>query len=290
MKYFFPLLFTFISNYSLATNLKGYHDFSGGLNCDGAYLKEGTVYLETNVFNPNENLEIGIVDIKGFTVVDSSANASFSMSVVNSKNDTLLLYEDNFSFDLSEKINIIANLQISSIPSLAVYENYSVLIYVKDKSNEKYLTYEIPFKIKHNSFMFVLNDVLTFDHIYVYNETKQEIINNNTLLKDDKYKVLIYGVNNFKEFDQKIYPKLLTHFSDKINFSSFNDPKLNYDLVFDKSELGVSKTIIAENPIMISLDFTELKKHNTKKVLVMIKVVDSKSEAHITVAGKFNLK
>ena len=88
----------------------------------------------------------------------------------------------------------------------------------------------------------------------------------------------------------KIYPKLLTHFSDKINFSSFNDPKLNYDLVLDKSELGVSKTIIAENPIMISLDFTELKKHNTKKVLVMIKVVDSKSEAHITVAGKFNLK
>lgn len=290
MKYFFPLLFTFISNYSLATNLKGHHDFSGGLNCDGLYLKEGNVYLETNVFNPNENLEIGIVDIKGLTVVDSIANTSFLMSVVNSKNDTLLLYENNFSFDLSQKINIIANLQISSIPSLAVYENYSVLIKVTDKSSNKYLTYELPFKIKHNSFMFVFNDELTFDYIYVYNETKEKIINNNTISAEDKYKVLIYGVDNFKEFDQKIYPKLLTYISDQPKLNSFNDPKLNYDVVLDKSELGVSKTIISKNPIVISLNLSELKKHTAEKILVLIKIVDSKSEAHITIAGKFIIK
>lgn len=285
MGYFFNLLLILSTNYCYSVNLNDNSESSSGLNCFGVNFKENNIELKTNVLKTDGDLEIEIVDIKGFTVINGNANAKFTMCVINSQNDTLLTFKKFFLLNPNEKFNLLTNLKISVIPYLVVYEKYTILLKVDDSASEKYLSYSFPFNIKHNSFLKTSSEVLNFRSIYLWNETKKEIIHDNILLKEEKYKLLIYGVENFKELKQKIYPKIFCYFSSK---SAFNKSDIN-NVIVDRSESGVSKNIISENPIIISLDITELEEYPSDAI-IMIKILDSKSDSKINVFGEFIIK
>ena len=285
MKFLLNLTLLFIASYCYSVNTKDNSVSSSGLNCFGVNFKENHIELKTNVLKTDGNLEIEIVDIKGFTVINGNANANFTMCVINSQNDTLLTFKKVFLLDPNKKFNLLTNLKISVIPYLVVYEKYTILLKVDDNASDKYLSCSFPFNIKHNSFLKTSSEVLNFSHIYLWNETKKEIIHDNILFKEEKYKLLIYGVENFKELKEKIYPKIFCYFSSK---SAFNKSDIN-NVIVDKTESGVSKNIISENPIIISLDITPLEEYPSEAI-IMIKILDSKSDSKIKVYGEFIIK
>ena len=189
MGYFFNLLLILSTNYCYSVNLNDNSESSSGLNCFGVNFKENNIELKTNVLKTDGDLEIEIVDIKGFTVINGNANAKFTMCVINSQNDTLLTFKKFFLLNPNEKFNLLTNLKISVIPYLVVYEKYTILLKVDDSASEKYLSYSFPFNIKHNSFLKTSSEVLNFRSIYLWNETKKEIIHDNILLKEEKSNV-----------------------------------------------------------------------------------------------------
>lgn len=215
------LLTTFTAcevNQSTSKNLiTGVSSRGDGLSCEDVIIQVNGETESRNEFVYGENVEFIFSDIYGFQKEDGKDFPGLSMYIVHNEKDTVLAETDLFA-DLTEGVDF-SPLQLTAkfIAKLSFdkEDKYITFIKVWDKKGTGTFSYEFPFVVKENTVLTVKPSELNADNIYLWNETKKQMMVNNTINKNETIILLVEKPTGLKEIDGRVYPQFSIHITDE---------------------------------------------------------------------------
>ncbi len=274
-------------NQSIHTDfLTGATSRGNGISCEHVDIIINEKIETRNTFTFGENVVIYFYQMDGFEQFEGKIFSGLSLTILNSKNDTLVNYLDLLSeneegLDYQDS-SITASFNVISKSE----ENEELKLYIKiwDKKGEGTFDYTLPFYIKQNEFLEVETSGLEFDQVYLWNKTKKIVIVDNILNSEDETQIFFNGIRGFTEKEGMVYPK----FQIEIIDNNENIVISSENLLSKFEQTGIVLADFENNPVFATFSFVDGQIYNPVKMKVMISDINSEKFIKLTTDLEIN--
>jgi hypothetical protein len=142
----------------------------------------------------------------------------------------------------------------------------------------------MPFTIIENKLLNVKSTTIDYTSIYLWNESKSQVVADNKMSAKDKYLLILEGVNRLKAENRKVFPALSAHLTDNKGNAIIASPNLLHNNTTD----GIDAAAFAKNQVFISLTFNKDEFFNPCTLKVVLK--DTKSEHTLNITTELEIE
>ncbi len=255
-----------------------------GLGCDDVSIQINGKTEKRNTFTYGEKVDFVFDGISGFKEENGKVYPEISMVVVKKENQ-IVLSEPNL-LNLTEGTNLSplqlrANL-ITSFP----YQNneeYEVQLTIWDTKGEGKFTYNMPFTVQENKLLKIKSTNISYTSIFIWNKSENKVVSDNKMSKEQKYLLVLEGIDGLKIENEKIFPALSLLLTDAKGNMIISSPNL-----YEKYSNGIDATTFTKGQIPITLTFGDGQIYNPYKLSVQLK--DAKSEYKLDITTELELE
>ena len=187
-----------------------------GIVCDAVLIQiNSKVEKRTNFIN-GEKIEFLFKNVNGLKRKDGNLYPGLSMHVIKNEQDTVLKQLDFFA-NLKNGTDIsILDLKVHFTGSFPSENNETYKVYMKiwDKKGDGTFSYELPFSVEENKLLTINTDKLSYNNIYLWNETKERVITDKNVNVKDKLTLILGGIEGLEIIDNKVFPSFSIELSD----------------------------------------------------------------------------
>lgn len=257
-----------------------------GLSCKAINIKINEVAEKRSTFKVGESVVLAFNGIEGLTRVEGSAFPGISMLILKNGKDTILS-EANLLNDLKSGIDL-AEIQLkASLFTDVPYqndENYTAYVKIWDTKSDKDFSYELPFKVEKNDLLKIEATTITYSNIYLWNNSKKEVVFNKNINKLDSYVLILEGIDGLKATEEKVFPSISIKMTDKDGVEILSNP----NLLSSFEAIGLPAERLQNNKLPVALAFSDGVIYNPCQLEVVIK--DLKSDGQVTIKTELVVK
>lgn len=224
-----------------------------GLDSDPAVMTVNGEPSAVNSFEYGSMVEFSFNNVTGLREVNGRVYPGTSLEVKDGNDSTWYQVDDLFA-DLNgtdlKPLQIHANFKVQ-LPYLNE-EQYTVELKIWDRNSSKSMTFSMPFVVRENELLSVETNELDYTCVFFWDETAQEMVFNNTLDMTHEYVLVTEGVDGLDISDEKVFPGISLHLTDKNGNEILSDD----NLVREKSETGIAPIELKDNQVPVILTFT----------------------------------
>jgi hypothetical protein len=255
----------------------GLETFGKNLSCDKVDIYADDAVLSGNEVYYGQVLKFRFENLKGLKNVNGKIFPGLKMYVLNSKKDTMIVYED-----LYEEYN--GGLALDPFTALAeitvgnpIFSNadYTAHILIWDKKS-KGNTFSSKFKFKPlpNKFNKITEKGVSAKEVYLFSKRTNEVLLKNEIKIMEQVYIYFNGVEGFTEVDNTIFAGASLKAIDGNNKVLMDKS----DLFEEYSESGIDAESFIE---LFSLSFYVIEKNVKNPITVQSKIWDKKSNSYL---------
>lgn len=225
-----------------------------GLSCENISLEVNGKKIKRNTFIFGEKVVFIFDGIEGFKKINSQKYPAMSMKIIKNKKDTVL-YEPNLLKGLTNGTDLNPLQLLATLKATLPYKNqekYSAHIKIWDTKSEGTFTYEFPFEVQKNPLLTIqASSGVTYSNIYLWNETKKQVVTDKKNNLKDLYIVILDGVSGLNAQNENVFPV----FSVKVTDGSDNVVLSNSNVLQAYETKGVNAKTFTDNQITLKINF-----------------------------------
>lgn len=263
----------------------GAYTRGNGITCSESKIMVNNKLSKSNEFVYGEKVEVVLNHVKGLKRIGGKCYPMLSMYVIQNQHDTVLKKLDLLK-SLSEGTDLQSLRLNANFNAVLPYQNnekYTWYVVVSDKKSDKTLLYKLPFTVKENKVLNIVNKGLKYKSVYLWNNVEKSALFTNDVKSEDLHVLIFEGLQGFKEENGKVFPVFsleLTDANDKVILSSPN-------LFGNSDSVGVSIEDV-KNQVYAKITFPEEKLKNPCALKAVIS--DIKSENQIEVNATLSIQ
>lgn len=254
---------------------------------DGLSSDDVTISINERVQNRNEivfgeKLVLGFNNMQGLKRVNGLAFPGMAMFIVKNERDTVLAHKDLLESlqDGTDLEPLLLEASFTANFPAQGNEKYKAFIHIWDKKGEGRIDYEFPFTVSPNKALSVSASGITYSSIYLWDETKKQVIVNNEVDIRNETMLLINDVKGLAEKNNLVFPKLSLDLVDKAGNVVLSNPNILS---------GVEQTGIIEiSQIPVVITFTGEQINNPVKLNAVL--TDMNSDRKLVITGSLVIK
>ena len=255
-----------------------------GLSCKEVNIEVNKIAEKRKTFKAGEAVVLAFNGIEGLTRVKGSTFPGISMLILKNGKDTVLS-EPNLLNELKSGIDLAEiQLKASLFTDLPYQDNetYTAFVKIWDTKSDNSFEYELPFIIEENDLLKINAKDITYSSIYLWNNSKKEMVFNSYLNKVDNYVLMLEEIKGLKAIGGKVFPSISINLTDKDGVKILSDANLlsNFETTgipeesFDKTKLPVALSFsdgVIYNPCTLEVIVSDLK--SDKKMVITTELV-----------------
>ena len=250
-----------------------------GLGCDDISIQINGKKEKRNTFTFGEKVFFVFDGISGFKQENGKVYPEMSMTVLKKENQMVL--SEMSLLNLTEGTNLSPlQLQANLLTNFPHKNNeeYEVQLTIWDTKGEGKFTYNMPFTIVENELINVKSTTIAYTSIYLYNESKNQVVADNKMSAKDKYLLIVEGVSGLKTENGKVFPSLSAHLTDNNGNAIIASP----NLLQNNTTNGIDAAAFTKNQMFISLTFNKNEFFNPCTLKAVLKDTKSGHTLNIT--------
>ncbi|AZQ44122.1 hypothetical protein [Nonlabens ponticola] len=279
----------------LITSCDFNNSISKDLNSGAVATGNGLSVEEIEVSVDQENVDKGeflfgqktvfkFKDIKGFEMTNGKAFPEMSVAILDEKLDTLDFF-DNL-LETGEQGTDIEPLELSARFNVVypMEEDLTAVVEIKDQKSDGTFTYEYPFQVKESEFLNISTDGLSYNHIYLWNQGKQQTVTSDQIVDGRNLVLLFNGLQGFTANNGNVLPAI----SVKMTDANGNIMIANPNVLSEMGDNEVAESQLSDGIIPVTLSISEGEIANPVRLGVRVK--DTKSSKTLEVATTLTIK
>ncbi len=256
---------------------------NNGLSAESIVMEINEEAQITNTFPFGDKIKFIFEDVKGLKEYDKKVFPGISILILENKKDTILKKDDLLTDDEGidiPRLRLSAHFQ--AIMTNNRNNNYEVHIKIWDKKGDGVLHYRHPFSVIPNKELLINNQNLTFESIYLWNDSKKSIITKN-IHSSDKPIILIDGLSGLTAENNHVFPAIFVEIEDN------NGKKLVYEenVMSEVAQTDLDPEALKNGQIPVSLSIKSAEISNPCKL--RLKISDLKSDNYIQVESELEI-
>jgi len=260
----------------------GATSLNNGLSAESIRMEINGDAQITNTFQFGDKIEFIFKDVKGLKEYDKKVFPGISVLILENKKDTILKKDDLLTDEGVDKSKLKLFARFQAAMTNNRNNNYEVHIRIWDKKGDGVLQYQHPFSIIPNKELLINNQNLTFERIYLWNDSTKLLITKNIHISD-KPTILINGLGGLTAENNKVFPAIFVEIEDN------NGEKLVYEknVMSEFVETGLDSEALKNGQIPVSLSLKSVEISNPCKL--RLKISDLKSENYIQAESELEI-
>lgn len=251
------LLFSACSfNQSVNTDLStGAYSRGNGIACDNINIIANGEIENRNTFIYGEKIDIAFNNIVGLNKENNKVFPKLSLYIVQNQKDTLLSESDLFS-NYTDGVELSPLQLQANFVALFPHENnetYELFITIADKKGDGSFQYELPFTMVKNDLLTINSTNIRYKSLYLWNETKKLVVTKKEISSNDKYVLIIDGLEGFSAIDSLVFPIFSVEIKDNQDSQSI----YNENLLSKYEESGINETSFKNNQLTAIFSFNQ---------------------------------
>ncbi|MEN8928087.1 MAG: hypothetical protein ABF242_09580 [Flavobacteriales bacterium] len=253
-----------------------------GLAADNVWMIVNGEKENRNEIVFGERVEVIFNAVSGFQREEGIAYPGLKMVIVSASESDTLFFSENVLADQMQGLEDDPLKLEAFFVNILPVGNYKAYIKAFDIRSSAYLTYDMPFEVIKNDRISVVEFGLKRKNVYLWDETKGEIIADNIVTVDNKTSLVLEGLEGFKDFDSIVFPKFSVKLTDNKDNIIINEE----NILSQYEETGASIVAVTQQ-VSTFLNFERGELNNPYKLEATI--LDSKSGKKIDVVTFLNL-
>ncbi|MBC9798269.1 hypothetical protein [Sinomicrobium weinanense] len=256
-----------------------------GIACESITMEVNGTKDHRNTFVFGEKVNLVFNDLTGFTKIDGKTYPFLSLDIVKNEKDTVLSYA-NLLGDIKEGTDL-SPLQLQANFTAALphgnNEKYKLYIHIWDGKGKGNFSYELPFTIKKSELLDIERSDITYQNIYLWNESLGQPVLDKTIDFDHTLRLILEGITGLEETEGKIYPVFSIDLVDSAGNIMLSNPN-----VFSAYETTGINAADFKKQASAKITFQKGKVNNPCKLTATLK--DRHSKKKIVVAAALEIK
>lgn len=240
-------------NQSIHKDLKTGASYRGdGISCDNVIMEINDKRIQKNQFIYGEKIIFRFDNVKGLTKIDNKTYPQITIKITDDKNKTILSNDkllDHKGFKLSPLT--LTTAVIFAIP----YQNnekYKLSIIITDQKSKGKFTYKLPFSVSKSENLSIKKRDLTYEAIYLWDNTSKRVVTNNVLNHAHQYMFIMDKIHGLTEQNNTVFPLWRISLVDGNKQALIDSP----NALIDYEKKGIPAKNITDDQIYYTLDFT----------------------------------
>lgn len=257
-----------------------------GISCNDIKIKVNEKTQKRNTFVDGEKVNFVFENVSGLKKINGKVYPGMSMVIVSNKMDTVVNEKDMFA-------DLVSGTDLSPLQLQAHFrvnfpfenkERYKVYIKIWDKKDKGTFEYEIPFTIERNSLLNIVQNDLDYSEIYLWDETKKEVIVDGEMNIDHAFIFIMEGLDGLEVIDERVYPAFSIEIVDKNGYQILSNAEILEQ--YRKDGIEHKGFVTRQLPVTITFKPGEIANPCTLKA----SFTDLKSDRRLDVSGKLNIR